>query len=105
VRFITPIYHCNVSSTGRLCLDELHGNWSPSLSIPKILETIRNLLITPNVANALVSWIADLTIAHTKTAGVDTRYADAATAHTATHAGEGVNTIVTRWSAAAPAAP
>lgn len=104
MRFITPIYHCNVSSTGRLCLNELHGNWSPTLSIPKILETIRNLLITPNVANALVSWIADLTIAHIKTAGVDTRYADAATAHTATHAGEGVNTIVTRWSAA-PAAP
>lgn len=72
-----------------MCLDELRGNWSPSLSIPKILETIRNLLVSPNVANALVSWIADLTIAHTKTAGVDTRYADAAKAHTATHAGEG----------------
>ena len=36
VNFQTPVYHCNVSDAGQVCLDILHDQWSPALSIPKV---------------------------------------------------------------------
>ncbi|VDN37400.1 unnamed protein product, partial [Dibothriocephalus latus] len=35
VKFITPIYHVNVGTTGTICLDILQDKWSPALSIAK----------------------------------------------------------------------
>ena len=40
VRFETPIYHCNVSDAGRICLEILHLGWAPSVKIVDVLQAI-----------------------------------------------------------------
>merc|ERR1740121_614105 len=76
ITFETPVYHCNVSDSGKICLDILLDKWSPALSIPKALEAIRMFLTQPNTDDALRQWIAELTLAHRASGGSDTRYVD-----------------------------
>ena len=64
VRFVTPVHHPNVDSAGRICLDTLKsppaGSWSPAVSLPSLLTTLRTLLSDPNPDDALVPEIADV---------------------------------------------
>jgi ubiquitin-protein ligase len=58
VTFRTRIYHCNVNSSGQICLDILKEQWSPALTISKVLLSICSLLTDANPHDPLVGSIA-----------------------------------------------
>jgi len=58
VTFSTRIYHMNISDRGNICIDILKHNWSPALSLFKVMLSLSSLLTDPNPQDPLVPTIA-----------------------------------------------
>jgi len=53
IKFVTPVYHPNISIKGEICLDILHSQWSPVLTIRSLLISLCSLLADPNPEHGL----------------------------------------------------
>jgi len=62
VKFLTSIYHPNIDTGGRICLDVLKmppkGNWKPSSNIRTVLLSIQLLMNEPNPDDPLMEEIS-----------------------------------------------
>uniref|UniRef100_A0A8C4QW57 Ubiquitin-conjugating enzyme E2T (putative) n=1 Tax=Eptatretus burgeri TaxID=7764 RepID=A0A8C4QW57_EPTBU len=62
LRFLTPIYHPNIDTAGRICLDILKmppkGAWRPALNISTVLSSIQLLMAEPNPDDPLMTEIS-----------------------------------------------
>lgn len=58
VRFITPIYHCNMNQQGRICHSVFDRNYTPALKFRDIIDCVYGLILTPEPEDPLDNVIA-----------------------------------------------
>ncbi|XP_076749557.1 ubiquitin-conjugating enzyme E2 T [Xylocopa sonorina] len=63
ITFCTPIYHPNIDSKGRICMDLLNmppkGSWKPTIGLKNLLDAVQCLLGNPNPDDPLMPDIAE----------------------------------------------
>ncbi|CAH0392478.1 unnamed protein product [Bemisia tabaci] len=63
MNFVTPIYHPNVDTAGRICLDLLKmppkGSWKPTITLEGLLIALQSLMTNPNPEDPLMVNIAE----------------------------------------------
>lgn len=79
-KFLTKIYHMNVSVNGEPCLKSLTDNWSVSTTVKTLFEHILSLMSTPNPNDPLLPELAFLYISNNE------RYVEVAKSWTETYA-------------------
>ena len=60
ISFTNRVYHPNINANGSICLDILKDQWSPALTISKVLLSISSLLTDANPNDPLVPEIAHI---------------------------------------------
>lgn len=51
-QFKTAMFHPNIYSDGKICLDILQNRWSPTYDVAALLTSIQSLLPDPNPSSA-----------------------------------------------------
>ena len=59
MRFVTPIYHCNINSHGRICHSIFKRNYSLDTSVRQIIDCVYGLLLNPEIEDPLDSAVAE----------------------------------------------
>ncbi|XP_070849418.1 uncharacterized protein [Chaetodon trifascialis] len=59
LRFVTPVYHCNINNVGRICHNIFDRNYNAQITMRDILNAIYGLLIIPEPEDPLDSILAE----------------------------------------------
>ncbi|CAG2182940.1 unnamed protein product, partial [Oppiella nova] len=53
IRFISPVFHPNISRNGDICVDFLQKQWSSAYTLTQAMLSISSLLTDPNTSSPL----------------------------------------------------